>query len=220
LNILSYRIGFATNSSSTHSIIYSAALAQEKELHRRDRDVEDGKFGWNTFEAWSAEAKDRYLVATILSNFAYDQWEIERKPELKQANEAVLRFIKKFFPDEDYSGAYVDHQSRMLIPRSFGKPTPSCSWVTALRTILQTPGVVITGGNDNDDDDEYSGRSRPVNGVPLYILPKDEYRGCCMVSRKDNDWWIVMNQLTGEKMRITFGSIMTGYGITRERAPV
>ena len=141
MRVHNLRIGFATNSSSTHSIIYvpTGKLAGISE----DLDYTDEYFGWDNFTLTSREAKMEYVVSQ-LSN-AFHNLNI---PEYMQ----VAYFRDQFGPD--VLPRSVDHQSVWSQPRAQrnGKKSLPEAWVEDLRTfIIDNPNMIILGGNDNSD---------------------------------------------------------------------
>lgn len=135
LNVIQIREGFATNSSSSHSLIYVP-----EGVAVRDNEDPDQYFGWSWFTLASQEAKARYAVQCF-KNFDFD----------------VLERIFGVRPEED---GYIDHESVGLL----GFAGSEEDLVDVLNLYVNNPQVVILGGNDNDDQahpDESNGVSLP-----------------------------------------------------------
>lgn len=115
------RYGFATNSSSSHSIV----ILKGKVPHT-ERETYIGDFGWEQFILADIESKTDYLL-TLLSDAPRD-------------------LLKKVFgrvPEEEW---YVDHQSRFSFPK---KLSESEEFLELLKEEIENPQLVIYGGNDN-----------------------------------------------------------------------
>ena len=69
MNISSIRFGFATNSSSTHSLVF---LPQDKKVKDDMCGEGFGDFGWQNFTVISDKEKLHYLTY-------YRDWETDRK---------------------------------------------------------------------------------------------------------------------------------------------
>ncbi len=120
--IQNLRLGFATNSSSSHSIVLLPNP-------RNDSYHDETTFGWEYFTLTSNEDKMRYLAAQLIS--------------LGWDNEACLEKIKTISPTSDISiGDYsgVDHQSvsSLFTNDDFIK-------------VLLNDRIAILGGNDNSE---------------------------------------------------------------------
>lgn len=126
--ITSIRVGPATNSSSSHSVI----LHRSTSTVPHDYDAH-GDFGWQHFVLSSPEAKLRYMAATG----QIDEGVLEDACQLRLGHS-----MKEVTDSDDY----VDHQSVYEIepPRGIDHQ----SWVD----FVLEPEVVIYGGNDNDGD--------------------------------------------------------------------
>jgi len=199
MRIFNVRLGFATNSSSTHSIVHVRDPSGVN-----DKDVEDGEFGWNFFTAKSARAKQSYMAqilkATLSQNLPNDMVEI---------------IVKEWVGVPLDKHGYVDHQSCFVIPRTHGQIMPSRELFDELMENVLRPEVAILGGNDNDDHNHYLVDEGKVELPFVTGLPEDAARafmddhGVSMrpdycrdwICRKDSDEWVLFNQGTGTKIR-------------------
>lgn len=189
------RMGFATNSSSSHSIIFPATkLAQET---RENYDLGDTSFGWNEFVLKSAEAKRAYLAATIHSQYY----------ELPQG---IRRAICKDWLNVDAEEMDVDHQSRYTIPTQFGTELPDEQFVREFSDFLSKEEVVVVGGNDNSDKSELN-----QQGGELPIPIESSNYTC----RKDRNYWTLFSKTTGAKIRFSFHADKIGSMIVSEPKP-
>jgi len=204
LEILNIRRGFATNSSSSHSIIYRN--------YRHDSDCNAGEFGWQNFVAVSKEMKELYLFLTIIENLSanFCQYEDDGKDAQKRKdymNRAVkvankLLGSKIEVEANDYGGikdCYIDHQSVYDLPVQFNDDTKlDKTFLKDLKDFFMQDNLAILGGNDNERDD-----SSPI-GFKLPI-GRDCYHAKT-TARKDtiNDYWTVFNRNNGNKVRFRF----------------
>jgi hypothetical protein len=175
MKIHNIRLGHATNSSSSHSIIFDPTILV-------DYDVEDG-FGWNFFTAASVTAKKDYMANILTSNFNFS-------PELQKL---ILKSL-----DLPYNDLGIDHQSLFYIPKEIGETTPSIEFFSEFTEFMLRDGIVILGGNDNTERNhkKYS-KSKEVD-LQGYT-PESEY-----VCRKDGDWWTLFNINTGNRVVLSF----------------
>jgi len=140
-----YRSGFASNSSSSHSIIFSNNNIIADEFYA----ASVAEFGWNNFTCKSRSAKERYLFLTLLSNIEYN--------ERTAYTRVVCEHLKDVFNDIDKTikqtkDGYIDHQSVITIPKDYQNPEyPSMDFFKDLYRELIERDYVILGGNDNDD---------------------------------------------------------------------
>lgn len=199
MRVFNVRLGFATNSSSDHSIVI---LKNPSSV--TDEDVASNQFGWNFFTAKSDAAKRNYMaqiLKTALSqNLPMDMVEI---------------IVKEWVgTDLDVDG-YVDHQSLFVIPRMHGQIVPSRELFGELMANIMRPEVAILGGNDGSLSPHPLIDAGRVEESFKTGLPDDPARsflddkGASMlpgysedwVCRKENDEWVLFNQGTGAKIR-------------------
>jgi organic radical activating enzyme len=95
----------------------------------------------------------------------------------------------------------IDHQSVYAMPLSWDGKGLDHDFAQEFRDFLLQEGLVILGGNDNDD------KNHPLlskaKGFKLPI-PRDIWRGE-LVARKDPaGFWTLFNRRTGAKMRLRF----------------
>ena len=113
LNILNYRKGFASNSSSTHSVWISKG---EKEI---ETNVTSPEFGWGYFICSDRRSIIKYLAAQVAMNIEslnYDKDVPDDK--LKKIIDDLIG--EEVFLDAysyNHSNCYVDHQSVWNLPR-------------------------------------------------------------------------------------------------------
>lgn len=200
MKIHNVRLGHATNSSSTHSIIYT-----EKLVH--DSDVEDGEFGWQHFTAASVGAKSTYLAITLFDNLSK---QVSRDIAL-----AVVRdWMGVSLPTSIYGGIsrYIDHQSVMTLPLEYSGKGTNKQFFYELKEYLLKEGVVILGDNDNTDE------KHPLLSTGTLIDFPVPVEADPMVARKDDSgYWTLFNRKSGTKIRFSFDDL--GYTPTKSSSP-
>lgn len=140
--IHSIRDGFATNSSSTHHIVFCEEPSQKYLSDYED----DNIFGWDFFTLADPVAKCKYFGVLAYQHYIdtnllnpEDSWYLAQKyfPEIGNFNE------------NDWAG--VDHQSRGYFPLNRQKDIKDM-WFW-LRKFAQNENIYILGGNDNDSEE-------------------------------------------------------------------
>lgn len=136
------RLGFATNSSSSHSLVYydEETLAQISE-----HEAEGLDFGWNHFVAKNLQTK---LAYGILSMHRYN-WQLEDEQVVKLRREVFEPILTDLGHDpepiltkiEEAEFPHVDHQSTM------SAATPEQMKQNLVE--LSAENLVVHGGNDN-----------------------------------------------------------------------
>ena len=200
MKYLNIRNGFATNSSSSHSVI----LLDEND-HLTTSFGGDA-FGWGNFVLADPELKGVYLAAQLYAELRNHM-----------SDDMASSIVRGWCPEvRNYEEIYgVDHQSHWTFPRDFepwgDKIAISKTFVKELHTYLMRPRVVILGGNDNAHDHPDSGRGTRV----LENLPRESRP---MHGRKDGDWWTFFDRFSGR--RVTFSLEEEPTPITKFEAPL
>lgn len=184
LTIHKIRLGLATNSSSTHSLVILPGGAAD--------DADHGEFGWDFFTAGSRERKMRYLACQLRSSL------------LQVTNHDMAHTVAQAWtgvelaPYEDYDD-YVDHQSHWTLPLTWDAKGVDRAFFEELKAFLMRDDVVVLGGNDNDE------ASHPLDGGRGFRLAVPIEESCRnLVCRKDGDHWTMFDRSTGTKIRMSF----------------
>ena len=158
--ISNLRFGFATNSSSNHSIVYSTS-----DLSGYGEYNDPGRYGWNFFGLHTPVEKADYMRTALLrwldrEDIPYNQALDLVEDAFPYATEMDLESYREVYSDGDdggwYDGPTIDHQSSFSIPSNIVNPDsweamrPLLDWMK--REILENPDIHIFGGNDNDGD--------------------------------------------------------------------
>jgi hypothetical protein len=189
MKILKVRKGFATNSSSTHSLVIFNGKKQRPE----DYLVSDGGFGWEFFTAASPEAKKRYLALTL------------RYALSEAANDAVTRAVISDWLslDSNYvkelmsTDHYIDHQSVLCVPFSWDGKGPDRAFFGALTGFIMRSDVAVLGGNDNTEE------QHPLGGFRL-VLPRETWHEKWACRQDSRGFWTLFNRMSGTKVRMVF----------------
>lgn len=188
-----FRLNFATNSSSTHSVILLDSIHSNKYIEDR---YDNSSFGWDWFTVKSKEGVVNYLETSLL--------ECLRNTYGNDVGNILAESLCKSIEDVDY--ASVDHQSQLTFPCSFysvstNQPEIDLNFYNDFKEHLINKNVLILGGNDNDND------SHPLSdtGEHLDILPVEQ-DSTLLVSRYDEtyNFYTLFNLDNGTKMRVSF----------------
>lgn len=180
MQVSNVRLGFATNSSSSHSIVI---LPKGDRAPREDCDSSDGGYGWENFVLTSEEEKMRYFAAQLGETLEYAVG--------SEITQAVLHDFLGVRWNDDW---YVDHASHLTFPIDSKTGHLNWSFIKDLQMFLKREDVVVFGGNDNDGvEHHYSDH--------LYDLR--EVAGT-LYAAKTGKWWTLFNTRNGAKIRLSF----------------
>lgn len=197
--LFNVRLGHATNSSSTHSIIIDPGIAEFGI-------PEKYQYGWEDFFIRNREQKVRYFAVLIYQNLCYSLGEDYARRITKQlfsGDSDSLPKVEIPFTNSKYE-VYIDHQSVISLPGRYDNPNElDFDFVHDFYNhVVENDNVGIAGGNDNQYPEEkvnYGGRESPIMQLPQDSNPHGK-----LICRKDGDYWIVFNKQTGAKIRLSF----------------
>lgn len=187
------RYGFATNSSSSHSVVLAPGLSDHGEGGL--------DFGWQDFILASPEAKRRYMFVAA---------KIHHEKSMSLAEAVVL--ARAAFPvsasdaqeaSSDRFNAYIDHQSEPSFPEPRVKKLGMMPlWTFLDREIVQNQKIAILGGNDNQDNEEW--KPAAAQCAPESAVYKDiiEASGCVYSIDPVSGHLTLFNRTTGKKVRV------------------
>ncbi|RYF02692.1 MAG: hypothetical protein EOO77_32235, partial [Oxalobacteraceae bacterium] len=139
LIIHNLRAGFATNSSSSHSVIL---LPPEMVGTLTDESVPyDGGYGQNDFRLVSTEHKMRYLAAQLFRK-AVGNDQVRRSKFIEAFRPYVPDIAGMLPEDADGYEFYVDHESQMTLPNNPLGP----AFLKSIMKVFMSDRVIITGG--------------------------------------------------------------------------
>lgn len=198
----SVRQGFATNSSSSHSVVVVKDVAKLKASDRREEEF--CNFGWEDFLLTSADDKLRYLAV---------QLQLGLEPDVGRSCARML--VKSLLGVKLPPSVSIDHQSVLTMPRDYHDHKINLEFLRVLADFMARDDVVVVGGSDNGDITDYDSLVSKDSVRPLEALK--QYCGSeGLVARKEGDWWLVFNRDTGTKARLSF---VTSPSAFKPRAP-
>lgn len=197
------RAGFATNSSSSHSIVI---LPTDKIGFFSENTNDDMNFGWSDFVLTNPESKLEYLAAQLFMNL-YNEIsdEFARAKvvyDLTGIDLSEFTYTPKYGNSEPTIDAGIDHQSVWnLNGFNISDPDVRC-FIDDLREYITKDEVVILGGNDNGYfEPELPDRAdRPE--IFTEILDNSYYH-TDRVLRKDGHYYTIFSKRSGMKVRIS-----------------
>ena len=137
MKISNVRLGFATNSSSSHSIV----VLPKGVSAPSGFDVIEGEYGWENFVLKNQQDKLSYLAAAVGSSLLEFYGE--------DLTEIIMR---EWFRGIPWSkGWCIDHQSEIEIPHDPITKQVSQLFVKDFSRFMRRKDVVVLGGNDNSD---------------------------------------------------------------------
>lgn len=185
--IFNVRYGFATNSSSTHSIIISKDSI-------RDNAPKDRYFGWEFFTLAKKSSKRDYLAAILYHHL---------EPIIGSRMARDLAMVWCDLSPDDNIGS-VDHQSVPVLPLNWDGRGLNYQFFKEYKKFILDESVVILGGNDNTK------KVHPrTKGNHPFILPLIyDTNNKNLVARKDSiyDYWTIFDRGDGTKIRMQFSS--------------
>ncbi|MCK9596487.1 radical SAM protein [Candidatus Pacearchaeota archaeon] len=197
MKIQSIRLGFATNSSSSHSIIFF-----NKNKNKIKNDPMYGSFGWESFTLIDLESKMKYLAQNLYS-------ELERRFGKETAKTIIKQLIGNTIisdSDEDSYWEGVDHQSVWSIPYDWEEKGVNIEFIKDLKNFISMENVAILGGNDNDGMHQLI-ENGYKNINPLF----NDWYDHRLVAKKDGKFWVLFNRKTGAKIRFSFDNLEENY---------
>ena len=186
MQIANVRLGHATNSSSSHSIIILPDGVDSLSNNPGDQ----GYYGrCPTFELTEKSSKWDYLAA------AFGEQIISQYGE--QIGKAIIKEWFEGTPwEEDW---YVDHQSNIDLVFDAKTKQISHEFIQDFKNFLARGDVIILGGGDEYDPPDYYAPYMEHEAKLPFI---DNWGK--MYGNKSGDWWTVYNQYSGAKVRFSF----------------
>lgn len=195
MRIFNVRFGLATNSSSSHSLIFLPENVQAEDHcgYSDDQPSEFGDFGWQRFTAASTGAKMRYLAAMLKERLYH---------ELPQNIADTV--IRSWLPDVVFDPEDgIDHQSFMFLPSAHGTEVPDEQFFNELKDYFLQDRLAVLGGNDNEQAIHHLD-----DGSSFHLpIPRDtgihysDYT--CRFDEKYN-FWTIFCKKEGTKVRFRF----------------
>ena len=132
--IVKFRLGFATNSSSTHSIIF---LPPDFDVKNLICGGKENDYGWEDFRLVSTDQRARYAATMLLSALR----------QIMPGHAAAVIAENWGHTHNVDAEATIDHQSVYVMPKDFEHPAydffPSRKFFEAFRDFLLQDNVAI-----------------------------------------------------------------------------
>ncbi|MHA1796119.1 MAG: radical SAM protein [Promethearchaeota archaeon] len=189
MKIENIRLGLATNSSSSHSIIFN--------LNAHSQDWENAEFGWNEFCCNCKDSKRMYLASVLYQN-------LQNQVGDDIARAVVESWAKtQLVSSDDYYG--IDHQSLIDLPVNAQTGLPDKIFFKELMNAYLDPKLAIVGGNDNDD------YVRFMDDRQDHLIPTDTGRTHICRQDVNTGHWALFNKNNGTKIRFHFDKNVPDY---------
>jgi hypothetical protein len=185
MKVHNLRVGFATNSSSSHSIVMIPRGQHEhtNEYHRFN-------YGWEEFTLADPDSKSAYFVTQLMHNLEDGHMQKE------EIVHAVNSLLSTEYTVGDLADSGVDHQSLWGNLGDMFRKHPEL--VQHMHEFIKRDDVVILGGNDNSD-----GQTPPDNSFTDARTEAVNW-GSDVQVRQDGDNWCLFNAYSGAKIRVSF----------------
>ena len=193
----SVRLGFATNSSSSHSLL----LLRPGE-RMKNEGVAGREFGWEPFVASSRHSRAAYVALHI-------------KDALRRlVNEETAILVVESLTGIDTSRGYIDHQSVYDLPLSRDGQGLDMAFLEEFQEFMAQERLVILGGHDNTNRPR-SPRQRHRQGKILHLgMPRDIHESPYITRKDSRGYWTMFNLGTGTKVRFSWD----GRDVSADRA--
>ncbi len=190
MKILNIRKGFATNSSSSHSILELPRVNDIKEEF-------EGDFGWQFFTLKNKETKAQYLQSCLFISMSHI---IGKEKTMEYFKKEYNTPFTQMGNEQYYDHPMVDHQSELTIPSNWNKTNVNEDFLKDFENYLSKENVVILGGNDNDEQQHglYDKEKEVLSQYPKEQNAHD------WVAKKNHDDWVLFNRINGTKIKLNF----------------
>lgn len=181
MNISNIRLGFATNSSSSHSIVMlkNTAKIPVDSIYNND---DEFNFGWQNFTLSSKEMKMKYLAIQVRYSL-----------ENCVGKEMAMAVCKEIFGFE--AMGTIDHQSIINLPKDIDNKLTSLDYIKELKELFNREDILVLGGNDNSDE------FRLPNTEEIILVSGWQNNICRYDTRYD--FFTLFNTETGAKLRFS-----------------
>jgi hypothetical protein len=212
MKISNVRLGFATNSSSAHSII----ILKPGYSVKNDDGGRWGEYSyqWENFTLSDATEKVKYIAANLFLNLREEGLAVAEAVvivrDLLGVNfeENGLVVDEQVTNNSDNVEVSVDHQSVIYFP-----PKHLDFW-KELADYVSQDQIVILGGNDGGERTDITAPHSKLNWLNRLQLDTRVANHNLQV-RKDSKHWVVFNNNSGAKIRFSF----TNEDYTKASAP-
>jgi len=210
MEIHNVRLGLASNSSSTHSLIFTSEQLTD--------DVDGADFGWSYWTAASKEKRGEYAALQVYHNLTDAVGPEIALIVTKEWTGVDLPSSHSDWDNMKAADGYIDHQSVFILPTRWGGKTPHPEFVQEFTEFLTQDGLVIGGGNDNDSTTHHAHYQGTATGLPLPQDGRNKNWVCRMDEFEGSRYWSVFNRESGTKIRMSFNQL-EGFNPTKATRP-
>lgn len=205
MKIQNIRLGHATNSSSSHSIV----LVSNIQLHEQLLNAEPFNYGWDQFVLVEEKAKMTYVACQFMQALANNNIDLEVAADLIKIWTGIDLKVEtdSNTASEIMEKISIDHQSVWMIGQIDLNKKADLAYFQEAAKFFRADNVVICGGNDNTDDNI---RPQQIVNVEDPMIELIQYKSTNRV-RYDKNNWIMYNNNTGNKIRWTFDDSSLDY---------
>lgn len=196
MKVANIRLGHASNSSSTHSILI---LPPGMSVPNNPA---YGEYGWQDFTLTEVDDKMDYYAEMLRTRLKLPEW--------------ILDDAIKAITGRAPSGGIVDHQSVWSLPLNFNGQLNE-AFARELAEYFRREDVVILGGNDNSPGHPLAQQAE-TEGWEVHEL-RHILDPAAQVARKDGDWWVLYDRSTGTKCTFSFLENPFPYESQRPKSP-
>ena len=183
LETINVRLGFANNSSSSHSILLYQYAKPEA-----DQQAKDDQYGWDNFVLVSKFAKAKY-IATLL------YLDLKRKIGTDAAGLVIESLMGGNILNKNSD---IDHQSLVTLPVDREGHISIEFLKDFISQVVDNDRMIIHGGNDNEE----SLTETPTTASVFSWHSTLKHTGGELVARKETYGWCLFNRKTGAKVRL------------------
>lgn len=202
IRLVNERRGFATNSSSSHSVIYAKAPTRSAtNVTYGDREERPTLgFGWEKFILTDRLSKIGYLAAIMANHYR----DLRLGP--KEILALVRSVIGQEYTDEEILDSYIDHQSAPDAPRPrLVAQGMHPIWELIKKVVVDDDSVMIVGGNDNERwDDRPAGDTHSLF-YGLFDVESMDREHRFYIQDRVSGHFTVFNRANGTKRRVVAG---------------
>lgn len=187
MKIDNIRLGFATNSSSSHSVVIMDGRNTSSDMLKYIS--ADCNYGWENFVLASNEEKMKYFATALLCAGDFDGLCKDEDDCISMNDKVEIVYnLTGVRPHED---SYIDHQSNP------GPINLDKDYIEFIKQILLDDRILICGGNDNGEP------YRPSNILEEFDLGDLISKHKTIRTKINNDAIILFNSTNGNKIRLT-----------------
>lgn len=215
MKIHNFRVGFATNSSSSHSIVMIPP-----ELVGTVKGIYDGptdSYGWDWFRLVTEEDKMRYLAAQFITKFVTSDGDrdliVERfEQEVPGMFDGYdLVGTEKSYTSGGQTHTYMDRSYPSIDHQSvFGLNYVDGPLMDRMIDFFKSPRVVVLGGNDNCDEDDHLLNAVP-GADPLKVFNAMMTDGRDIRLKVEGPYWSLFDPSNGTKTRMSLDTECPDY---------